>query len=133
MRDRPTTPPRAPDTELFNFHPPSAPRQKYLVSERPVLTLTPAPDTRLADGNATGNVVYVFNLKFVSRFGVDQHFRMSSEGWGDHELLMVRPENPEPAPFFFCVFSCRFPRFFPSRRRRRLTYLPPRPPMKRRT
>jgi len=40
-------------------------------------------------------VVYVFNLKFVSRFGVDQHFRMSSEGWGDHELLMVRPKNPE--------------------------------------
>ena len=82
------------------------------MSERPVLTLTPAPDTRLADGNATGNVVYVFNLKFVSRFGVDQHFRMSSEGWGDHELLMVR-RNPEPAPFLFLRFFLSIPAFLP--------------------
>ena len=78
------------------------------MSERPVLTLTPAPDTRLADGNATGNVVYVFNLKFVSRFGVDQHFRMSSEGWGDHELLMVRancrPKNPRTGALFLFAF-----------------------------
>ena len=81
------------------------------MSERPVLTLTPAPDTRLADGNATGNVVYVFNLKFVSRFGVDQHFRMSSEGWGDHELLMVRakkiqlsPEKPRTGALFLLRF-----------------------------
>ena len=66
------------------------------------MTLTPAPDTRLADGNATGNVVYVFNLKFVSRFGVDQHFRMSSEGWGDHELLMVR--KPRTGALFLFAF-----------------------------
>lgn len=35
-------------------------------------------------------MVYTFNMKFVSRFGVDQHFRMSSEGWQDHAPLMVR-------------------------------------------
>ena len=104
-------PTRAPDTELFNFHPPrhrvSTTSEISRVGE-PSPDPTPAPHTRLADGNATGNVVYVFNLKFVSRFGVDQHFRMSSEGWGDHELLMVRancrPKNPRTGALFLFAF-----------------------------
>ena len=50
----------------------------------------PHRSSDIADGKSTGNVVYTFNMKFVSRFGVDQHFRMSSEGWQDHALLMVR-------------------------------------------
>lgn len=54
------------------------------------LTTFPHRSIDIADGKSTGNVVYTFNMKFVSRFGVDQHFRMSSEGWQDHALLMVR-------------------------------------------
>jgi len=54
------------------------------------LTSDPHRSIDIADGKSTGNVVYTFNMKFVSRFGVDQHFRMSSEGWQDHALLMVR-------------------------------------------
>ena len=80
-------PGRPPPIRCYGNYPP---RTRQINISCRNLTTFPHRSIDIADGKSTGNVVYTFNMKFVSRFGVDQHFRMSSEGWQDHALLMVR-------------------------------------------